>query len=95
MPAASKLSLPLRLIVLDLIGTLLVLAGVFDLADAQLPGPLSQLTAGHGWTFVITGGLSIIIAAAALVTRVLTSRRAGTSCPNPQSSIQTVQHRAR
>jgi hypothetical protein len=44
---------------------------------------------------VITGGLSIIIAAAALVTRVLTSRRAGTSCPNPQSSIQTVQHRAR
>jgi hypothetical protein len=52
MPAANTPHLPARFIVLDLVSTLLILAGVLDVANAQLLGPLSRLTAGHGWTLV-------------------------------------------
>ena len=95
MTASTKLRLSARFLVLDLIGTLLILVGALDLAGIQLLGPLSRSAAGHGWPLVILGAFSIALAAAFLVTQVLAKqRRSKTNLP-PEASIRTVRRRAR
>jgi len=95
MPANSKIRLSARFIILDLVGTLLILAGALDLAGTQLLGQLSQLTAGHGWTLVTLGTLSMVAAATSLVAQILVRRRANDSGLSQDSGIQTTLRRSR
>jgi hypothetical protein len=92
MPAANTPHLPARFIVLDLVSTLLILAGVLDVANAQLLGPLSRLTAVHGWTLVIFGALSMSVAGMLPVTQA--RQRANNSGLSPEPRSQTAQCRA-
>ncbi len=92
MPAANKPPLPAHCIVLDLVGTLLILAGELDLANAQLLGPLSRLTAGHGWTLIIFGVLSMSVTGMLPVTQA--RQRANNSGLSPEPRSQTAQRRA-
>jgi hypothetical protein len=93
MPATNKLRLSAHIIVLDLVGTLLILAGALDLAGIPL-GPLNQLIGGHGWTLVIAGGFSMMVAAGSLVRQILARQHAGGSGPTTSADIQTVERRA-
>jgi hypothetical protein len=67
MSADRKFRMPASVIILDLIGTLLLLVGGFDLMNAPLMGPVSQLAAGYGWPLVIAGGLSMLLGAGLFV----------------------------
>ena len=94
MPAAKKFRMPASVIILDLIGTLLLMVGGFDLMNAPLMGPVSQLASGYGWPLVITGGLSMIIGAGLFISKLLAAQRAQT-VPSPNPVIQTVDRRPR
>ncbi len=94
MPAEQKFRLPASVILLDLVGTLLILAGAFDLVKAPLPGPVSQLTAGYGWPLVIGGGVAMMLGAGVLVSSLLASQRTRSTTPLTPT-IRTVDRRAR
>ncbi len=93
MPATNMLRLSAHIFVLDLVGTLLILAGALDLAGIQL-GPLNQLVGGHGWALVIVGGLSMVVAAGSLVKQLLARQRAGGTDAAPTADIQTIERHA-
>jgi hypothetical protein len=94
MSADRKFRMPASVIILDLIGTLLLLVGGFDLMNAPLMGPVSQLAAGYGWPLVIAGGLSMLLGAGLFVSSWLAIQRSGQpSAAAP--AIRTVDRRAR
>ena len=94
MPAVNKFRMPASVIVLDLIGTALLMVGGFDLMNAPLMGPVSQLAAGYGWPLVISGGLSMLLGAGLFFSRWMAAQRSGnTSAATP--TIRTVDRRPR
>jgi hypothetical protein len=86
--------MPASVILLDMIGTLLLLVGGFDLMKAPLMGPVSQLAAGYGWPLVIAGGLSMLFGAGLFVSSWLAIQRSGHP-PVATPAIRTVDRRAR
>jgi hypothetical protein len=94
MPAAKMFPMPASVIILDLIGTLLLLVGSLDLMNAALMGPVSQLASGYGWPLVIAGGVSILVGSGLFISKLLTAQRAQT-IPSSTAAIQTVDRRRR
>ena len=94
MRAMNELPLSAHIVVLDLVGSLLILVGALDLAGIQL-GPLTQLTDGLGWTLVIVGALSMMVAATSLAKQLMVRQRADGTGPTPAADIQTIERRAR
>jgi len=95
MSTASKLRLPPRFIVLDLMASLLIVAGTFDLLGAPLPGPIGHLVAGHGLSLVMVGVFCMIVAAMSLVVQMLSGRAHDRRDSRPGGDIHTVERRAR
>ena len=87
--------LPPQVIALDLVGTLLVLLGAFDLAGAPLLGPLSEAASGKGMLLVATGGALMVAGAALLVTRLLAARKAQAGSHTRARTIHMVERRPR
>jgi hypothetical protein len=74
MSTRNKARLPAGFIILDLIGTLLVLAGVFERFGPTLPGPVGQWMAGYGWLLMIAGVFCVLMAGLSLVKHIQSQR---------------------
>jgi hypothetical protein len=95
MPAGKKLRLSARFIVLDLIGTLLIVAGTLDLAGALQSDPFSRLITGHGWTLVIFGAFSVTVAGISPLKQLVARQRASNSGLSSGSERQAIRRSAR
>ncbi|MGD8842916.1 MAG: hypothetical protein PVJ83_05515 [Gammaproteobacteria bacterium] len=87
--------LPAGFIFLDLVGTLLILAGALERFGPVLPEPVGLWVAGYGWTLIISGVFCVLVAGLSLVRHIQTQRSSDRYPGAIRGPVPTVERRAR
>jgi hypothetical protein len=95
MPEPTRGRLPAGFIAFDLVGTLLLLAGVLERFGPSLPEPVGPRLAGYGWALIAAGVICMLMGGVALVKHIRSRGSPGLRTGSVRAAIPTVERSAR